>query len=268
MKIIGIYKITSPSGKVYIGQSWNIRNRWKEYKRTLAFSQPKLHSSLKKYGFHEHSLSVIHELPSDVSQEVMDNYERLYMELYTSCGIELLNIREGGSTGKLDKETIKKIVEKRRANGSYEVKEHVRKLTSERQKGKPLPITKEHILKTAEKLRGRKQPDWHKEKNRQAQLGRKHSEETKEKIRQSKIGRNRPDIKLKWEEHKKNNPKLIPEKKPREYKPMKLHVKEALRDAAMKRRGIPQTEAHKQARSIAIKEWWQKRKQQLQISYE
>jgi hypothetical protein len=30
--IVGIYKITSPSGKVYIGQSINIERRIKEYK--------------------------------------------------------------------------------------------------------------------------------------------------------------------------------------------------------------------------------------------
>ena len=29
--MIGIYKITSPSGKVYIGQSIDIERRWKKY---------------------------------------------------------------------------------------------------------------------------------------------------------------------------------------------------------------------------------------------
>jgi len=31
--MIGIYKITSPSNKVYIGQSINIEKRFKSYKR-------------------------------------------------------------------------------------------------------------------------------------------------------------------------------------------------------------------------------------------
>jgi predicted GIY-YIG superfamily endonuclease len=31
--MIGIYKITSPSGKVYIGQSWDIYDRWKKHKQ-------------------------------------------------------------------------------------------------------------------------------------------------------------------------------------------------------------------------------------------
>ena len=29
--IMGIYKITSPSGKIYIGSSKNINKRWKDY---------------------------------------------------------------------------------------------------------------------------------------------------------------------------------------------------------------------------------------------
>ena len=43
--MIGIYKIVSPSGKVYIGQSTNIERRWKEYKTGLGRGQIKL----KKY---------------------------------------------------------------------------------------------------------------------------------------------------------------------------------------------------------------------------
>ena len=31
--MIGIYKITNPKGKIYIGQSINIENRFKVYKR-------------------------------------------------------------------------------------------------------------------------------------------------------------------------------------------------------------------------------------------
>ncbi len=33
MKVVGIYKITSPSGKVYIGQSVDIEKRFKTYLR-------------------------------------------------------------------------------------------------------------------------------------------------------------------------------------------------------------------------------------------
>ena len=54
--IIGIYKITSPSNKIYIGQAVNILKRWKDYKSIKNRNQPKLDNSLNKYGFENHIL--------------------------------------------------------------------------------------------------------------------------------------------------------------------------------------------------------------------
>lgn len=47
--IIGIYKITSPSGKIYIGQSINIEKRWEKYQKYIENikNQIKLYNSLK-----------------------------------------------------------------------------------------------------------------------------------------------------------------------------------------------------------------------------
>lgn len=39
---IGIYKIKSPSNRIYIGQSWDIDKRLNYYKRLLCKSQIKL----------------------------------------------------------------------------------------------------------------------------------------------------------------------------------------------------------------------------------
>lgn len=97
---MGIYKITSPSGKVYIGQSWNIFQRWKQYGSQKVKKQPKLFSSFQKYGRKEHIFEIVHELPSDAHQAIIDDYEQLYMDLYAATGINLLNIRLGGSRGK------------------------------------------------------------------------------------------------------------------------------------------------------------------------
>ena len=47
--MIGIYKITNPKEKVYIGQSIDIEKRWKRYYYTLnCKSQTALYRSLKK----------------------------------------------------------------------------------------------------------------------------------------------------------------------------------------------------------------------------
>lgn len=91
-KITGIYKITSPSGKVYIGQSRNIRNRFITYKRYSCKSQTKLYASLKLYGSSSHEFKIIHLLPHDVEQNIIDSYEQFYMDQYRECGFEMLNI--------------------------------------------------------------------------------------------------------------------------------------------------------------------------------
>lgn len=112
-KIVGIYKIVSPSGKVYIGQSWDIHFRWRDHKYDRRIKS-KLSASLKKYGKLNHSFQIIHGLPCDIDQATLDRYEQLYMDLYRDCGIILLNIREGGSVGKLSIETKAKIKAKRK----------------------------------------------------------------------------------------------------------------------------------------------------------
>lgn len=103
--MIGIYKITSPSGKIYIGQSWNIKARFNKYNKVKCKEQRYLYHSLVKYGVNNHEFEILHELPSDITQLVLDDYEILYWELYKGCGVEMLNIKEPGSYGKHSEET-------------------------------------------------------------------------------------------------------------------------------------------------------------------
>jgi len=55
----GIYKITSPSGRVYIGQSVNIEKRFKKYVRLDCKEQTRLYRSFKKHGVENHMLEII-----------------------------------------------------------------------------------------------------------------------------------------------------------------------------------------------------------------
>lgn len=57
--ICGIYKITSPNGRVYIGQSANILDRWRRYKRLGCKSQQLLYNSLLKHGVKSHTFEII-----------------------------------------------------------------------------------------------------------------------------------------------------------------------------------------------------------------
>lgn len=60
-KICGIYRITSPSGRIYIGESKNIKNRWRAYKRLDCKGQVKLYKSFYKYGVVNHIFEIIEE---------------------------------------------------------------------------------------------------------------------------------------------------------------------------------------------------------------
>lgn len=109
--MIGIYKISSPTGRVYIGQSYYIEKRIRSHfshsnssARKRLFHYP-IYNSINKYGLEAHTVSIIHELPSDVQQSVMDNYEQLYIMLYKEAGVCLLNLTEGGNSGKRCQET-------------------------------------------------------------------------------------------------------------------------------------------------------------------
>jgi len=59
--MIGIYKITNPIGESYIGQSVDIENRWKQYRKYFAESQPKLKMSFFKYGIDNHRFEILKE---------------------------------------------------------------------------------------------------------------------------------------------------------------------------------------------------------------
>jgi group I intron endonuclease len=75
--IIGIYKITNPKDKVYIGQSINISRRFGEYKRMNCSQQPKIYNSLKKYGSEKHKFEILEEC---ILKQL--NEKELYWKLY------------------------------------------------------------------------------------------------------------------------------------------------------------------------------------------
>lgn len=108
--MIGIYKITSPTNKIYIGQTWNI-NRTKDmrYKNLNCKGQLKLYNSLVKYGWNNHIFETEHELNENISQQELDDFEIKYWQQYKDQGFEMLNIKEPGRGGKHSKETCEKI---------------------------------------------------------------------------------------------------------------------------------------------------------------
>jgi|CXWK01.1.fsa_nt_gi group I intron endonuclease len=61
LKKMGVYKIISPTGRVYVGSSIDIRHRWWYYNRSLAKNQPILNRSFLKHGIDNHKFEIIEE---------------------------------------------------------------------------------------------------------------------------------------------------------------------------------------------------------------
>lgn len=81
MKIYCIYKITSPVGRIYIGQTCDFVRRMRAYKRHACKEQKLLYNSIVKYGWENHVISIVEE---NLSEEEVDNKETLYIKQYKS----------------------------------------------------------------------------------------------------------------------------------------------------------------------------------------
>jgi group I intron endonuclease len=88
-----IYKITSPSGKTYIGQTVDYRSRLNKYRKNNCANQVKLYNSLLKYGFEKHKFEVIVE--GDFNSNLLNELEMHYIRIYNSFN-NGLNLTEGG----------------------------------------------------------------------------------------------------------------------------------------------------------------------------
>jgi group I intron endonuclease len=166
---IGIYKITNPNGKIYIGQSINIKHRWKYYSKMKCNDQPKLYNSFKKYGWENH----IFEILEECSVEQLDKREIYYkQQIIENIGwnktlfCHLID-GKGGYKSQETKDKISKANKGRKHSIETCLKksisligriesEETKKLKSKNNmgisRGKGIPKSKEHILKTSKSL--------------------------------------------------------------------------------------------------------------------
>ena len=143
MIICGIYKYTSPSGKIYIGSSKNINKRITYYKSESCKNQTKLYNSFKKYGYENHIFEIIEECKFE------DLYlkERYYGELFNVLddnGLNLILPKIGENKIGISEETRLKMSESKKGDKnifygkkhSEETKEKMRKPKSDETKQK------------------------------------------------------------------------------------------------------------------------------------
>jgi group I intron endonuclease len=165
--ICGIYKIISPSGKIYIGQAVNINKRWKKYMslHSSVKGQIILYRSFLKHEVNKHIFEVIEECDS----LQLNNRERHWQDFYDVLG-------ENGLNCKLQSAEDKKMIL------SKEAREKISKANSKEGnamfglRGDNFPY---------KKFFGEENP-W---------FGSKHSEETKRKMREGHKAADRKVIK-------------------------------------------------------------------------
>lgn len=144
--MIGIYRITNPNGRIYIGQSINIERRFKEYKYLHCKESVKLYNSLKKHGVDNHSFEILQLC----SVEELNNRERYFQDLFDASNRKNLNCiltTSDTNSGKMREETKLKIsISNTGKKRSLECRER----TSKRMKGR---IVSQETLDKISKIR-------------------------------------------------------------------------------------------------------------------
>ncbi|MCK9370544.1 GIY-YIG nuclease family protein [Candidatus Dojkabacteria bacterium] len=107
-----IYRLTSPSGKVYIGQSVDVRKRMRHYKNLLCQGQHKILNALTKYGFENFKLDILHE---DRNIDDINLLEEFEIAVHDSV-LNGYNIRFGGNNSPLPDSVKLKIGAKNKIN--------------------------------------------------------------------------------------------------------------------------------------------------------
>lgn len=161
--MVCIYKIISPTGKVYIGQTINFKNRSKRYKCLDCKDQVKIYRSLLKYGVESHKFEII-----ECKREELNTLEELYKKKFIEeFGWEKalfcqLKDREGSIKSAETKLRISKAKKGikftqewknkiSKAKIGFQYTEEAKKRISEAKKGKKQ--SKEHITKRFENRR-------------------------------------------------------------------------------------------------------------------
>jgi group I intron endonuclease len=176
--MIGIYKITSPTMNIYIGQSKDIEKRWKEYKYLKCKSQPRIYNSLKKYGVDKHKFEILQECNSEQLNELEKYYVDLFQTFNSKYG---LNLIDGGNVRIMSNETKLKISKALTGKPGRKMSDEVNLMLMKYRKGNKYNLGSKKSELFKKKISELK-------KGNKYMLGKKRTEETKNKISNSRKG--------------------------------------------------------------------------------
>lgn len=171
-----IYKITSPTGRVYIGQSTEVERRFTMYRRLDCKNQNRLYNSLKKHRWENHIFEIIEECEF----EQLNIRERYWQDFYDvlNGGLNCILTETDILPRKVSEETKVKMSEAQKGEKSHmfgkkgELSPSFGRVVSEESKQKQ----KESVL-------------IYYETNEYYWKGRTHTDESKEKMSLSRIGK-------------------------------------------------------------------------------
>lgn len=150
-----VYKITSPTNRIYVGSSKDLRKRMSNYKNLRCKQQVKLYASLNKYGLENHTIEI---LGYDLGEEMLTkeafwgNEFKVLDEGNLNCFLPKI----GDSTYTVSEEVRLKMSERLKGKVGLKkdkpISDETRRRMSEAHTGKTL--TEEHKRKISESLRG------------------------------------------------------------------------------------------------------------------
>lgn len=199
-----VYKITSPSKKIYIGSTINIEQRKKTYRILHCKSQIKLYRSLKKYGWLKHKFEIVTECEQS-KMFAMESYYGILFDVLGKHGLNLQIPKHGETFQCMSDETKRKMSKSQKGNTHRLGKKHsdeTKHKMSEAKKGKPKSDEHKRNMSKSQKGVSRN-------------LGFKHSDETKRKISEAKKGKPKSDETKRnmckaWIIRKQLRPAIIP----------------------------------------------------------
>lgn len=110
MNKCGIYMITSPSGKSYIGRSLNLEERLNKYKNLLCSDQQYIYHAILKYGWDNMKVTILYsEERNELSNDTLNRLEEEFIEKFNTLIPNGYNLKTGGNQPLLSKETKEKM---------------------------------------------------------------------------------------------------------------------------------------------------------------
>jgi group I intron endonuclease len=199
MEISYIYKITSPSNKIYIGSTNNYNKRFNSYKKLRCKTQIKLYNSFLKHGIDSHKFEIIQECKREDRYKIEAYFGCIY-NVISKVGLNL-KLPKSDFYINVSEETKKKITEVLKgrpvseetrkkisyANMGHIVTEETKNKISKKNKGKKMP---KHVLDNLIKInKSRIVTDKERENKSKSRKGKNFSIQHRENIRKAHIGK-------------------------------------------------------------------------------